>query len=71
MIDNFIQSNDSFFSNTGIFSRRVDKILKAQPISVVVKPLPDADKPKSFNGTVGEFRMTSTVDKRSINQNEK
>ena len=68
LLDEFF--NDSFFGNAGIFARRVDKILKSQPISVVVKPLPDADKPKSFNGAVGEFQMNSSVDKRSVNQNE-
>jgi len=62
--------NDSFFSNSGVFSRRADKVLSAQPMTIVVKPLPETDKPKNFNGTVGDFRMSSNVDKRAVNQNE-
>lgn len=62
--------NDSFFSNAGVFARRVDKILTAQPITIIVKPLPAEGKPKNFSGVVGDFRMSSEVDKLEIKQNE-
>lgn len=62
--------NDSFFSNSGVFARRVDKVLNAQPITIVVKPLPQEGKPRNFSGAVGDFRMVSDVDKRTVNQNE-
>ncbi len=62
--------NDSFFSGSGVFARRVDKLLTVPPIKITVKPIPEAGKPKSFNGAVGDFRIASSVDKRVINQNE-
>ena len=62
--------NDSFFSRTGVFARRVDKILSAPEIMIVVKPLPEQEKPRSFGGAVGEFRLSSSVDKQDIKQNE-
>ena len=62
--------NDSFFSGAGLFARRVAKILTTQPISVQVKALPEVGKPQSFKGAVGEFRMSTQVDKRVVEQNE-
>ena len=62
--------NDSFFSGSGLFTRRKVKYLTGAPIQVVVKPLPEADKPKSFKGAVGDFRMSTVLDKRVVNQNE-
>ncbi len=68
LLDEFF--SDSFFSGTGLFSRRADKVLIASPITVVVKPLPEVDKPSSFNGAVGEFRISSSVDQKEVGQNE-
>jgi hypothetical protein len=62
--------NDSFFTGSNLFTRRASKLLSAPPISITVKPLPDRGKPTSFNGAVGDFRMSTEVDKRVINQNE-
>ncbi len=67
-LDDFF--NDSFFSSSGIFARRVEKTLSVPPITIVVKPLPEEGKPKSFNGAVGEFRMSSSFDKKEVKQNE-
>jgi len=61
--------NDSFFSNSGVFSRRVDKILGTEPITVIVKPLPNRGKPEQFNGAVGQFRIASSLDRRVVDQN--
>jgi len=70
--NNFLDEffNDSFFNGSGMFARRVDKLLTVPPIKITVKPLPDAGKPKSFNGAVGDFRLSSSIDKHLINQNE-
>lgn len=62
--------NDSFFSGAGFLGRRVEKHLAPPPIRVEVRPLPEAGKPDSFKGAVGEFRMATNVDKRVVNQNE-
>ncbi|MBI4387583.1 MAG: protein BatD [Candidatus Omnitrophica bacterium] len=62
--------NDSFFNRTGVFARQVEKSLPAPPITVVVKPLPAQGKPKSFQGAVGEFRLSAVIDKQEVKQNE-
>lgn len=68
MFDDFF--NTSFFGGGSLFARRVEKQLAPPSIQITVKPLPDAGKPGSFNGAVGEFRMSTTVDKKVVNQNE-
>ncbi|OGW81284.1 MAG: hypothetical protein A3G33_06825 [Omnitrophica bacterium RIFCSPLOWO2_12_FULL_44_17] len=68
MFDEFF--NDSFFANGGFFARRVEKQLTAPPIQIMVKPLPEAGKPQSFKGAVGNFRMSTIVEKRVVKQNE-
>lgn len=68
MMDEFFR--DSFFGGTGIFGRRVEKLLTPPVMRIQVKPLPEDGKPESFKGAVGDFRMSTTVDKRIVNQNE-
>ena len=68
MLDEFF--NDSFFNSGGLFARRVEKHLAPPTIQIQVKPLPEAGKPISFKGAVGEFRMATSIDKRVVNQNE-
>jgi hypothetical protein len=43
--------------------------LKSRPIKVLVKPLP-ANAPSSFRGAVGNFRISSTLNKTETNVNE-
>ncbi|MDD5216813.1 MAG: BatD family protein [Candidatus Omnitrophica bacterium] len=62
--------NDSFFSGSGFFSRREDRLLKPPPIRIEVKPLPEEGKPADFQGAVGRFQMVATCDKQQIDQNE-
>ena len=62
--------NDSFFNGQGLFTRRIDKRFTPPPIQILVKPLPEAGKPPSFKGAVGDFRMSTTVDKRVVDQNQ-
>lgn len=62
--------NDSFFSGGSFFAQRQNRLLKPPPIRVSVRPLPEAGKPASFQGAVGNFRLSSTSDKVSVKQNE-
>jgi hypothetical protein len=62
--------NDNFFSGGSFFSRRENRLLKPPPIQITVLPFPEEGKPESFGGSVGNFRMTATVDKQSAKQNE-
>jgi len=61
--------DDSFFGGS-IFARRETKLLGAEPVKIVVRPLPEQDKPADFSGMVGQFQMSASIDKRSVKQNE-
>ncbi len=62
--------NDSFFSGSGFFSRRENRLLKPAPLKLTVIPFPEQGKPANFNGAVGNFRMTASLDRDSVKQNE-
>ncbi len=68
LFDDFF--NDSFFTGANFFAQRVERLLKPEPLSVTVRPFPETGKPASFKGVVGQFRLSSSVDKKEIKQNE-
>ena len=68
LMDEFF--NDSFFSGGGFFARRENRVLKPPAVELTVKPFPEQGKPASFQGSVGNFRLTATLDKQSVKQNE-
>ena len=61
---------DSFFAGSSFFARRAERLLKPDPLTIIVRPYPENGKPASFNGAVGEFRLEAAVDKREVKQNE-
>ncbi len=62
--------NDSFFSGGSFFARRENRLLKPPPISIQVNPLPTQGEPAGFNGAVGDFRLSASVDKQEVKQDE-
>jgi hypothetical protein len=44
--------------------------LKSKPVVIHVKPLPEAGKPAGFTGAVGNFSVTTTLDKTELKSNE-
>ena len=62
--------SDSFFTGGSFFARRQNRLLNPPPIQLVVKPLPEQGKPASFQGAVGSFRLSATIDKDKVKQNE-
>ncbi|ETZ21209.1 hypothetical protein N824_03555 [Pedobacter sp. V48] len=44
--------------------------IKSTPITINVKPLPEAGKPEGFNGAVGNFSIGANLDKSSVKANE-
>jgi len=62
--------NDSFFSGGNFFARRENRLLKPPPIALIVKDFPARNKPSSFEGAVGNFRLSAALDKRELRQNE-
>ncbi len=59
--------DDSFFANE---LQNVKKTLRSNPISVNVKPLPQANRPLDFPGAVGQFSMKAQVDRTQVNTND-
>jgi len=58
---------ESFFRDP--FGRQVNYVVKSDPIKIRVDPLPP-DPPSDFKGAVGQFAMSTTVDKKSTRTNE-
>jgi hypothetical protein len=40
--------------------------LASKPVTIIVKPLPTANKPASFNGAVGKFTMQATCKNKTV-----
>ncbi len=62
--------SDSFFTGGSFFARRQNRLLNPAPIQLTVKPLPEQGKPSSFQGAVGQFRVSGTIDRTQVKQNE-
>lgn len=56
--------DDTFFG----FSETVPKVLRTQPLTVRVQPLPSADKPSGFDNLVGYFDLTSELSSETVEQ---
>ncbi len=52
----------------GMESQKV--ILQSKPLTVLVKPLPDAGKPAGFKGAVGNFTIESRVEKNTFSTDD-
>lgn len=58
---------DSFFRDP--FGRAVNYVVKSDPIKIKVDPLPP-DAPPEFKGAVGQFAMSTSVEKKTTRTNE-
>jgi len=61
---------DSFFNDPFFGGRSIRKILSSNAIQITVLPLPEEGKPSQFSGLVGQYNITSTVDKHQTKTNE-
>lgn len=62
---------EDLFSNPFSFSfGGKKKVVQTNPLHITVIPLPEGNKPASFTGGVGNFNVTSKIDKHKTNQNE-
>ena len=59
--------NDNLFSG---FSNFKDRSVRSKNIKINVKELPTTNKPESFSGGVGSFRLNSTIDNDLVDVNE-
>jgi hypothetical protein len=60
---------DSFFDDP-FFGRSVRKLVNSNPVTINVLPLPADNKPSNYSGLVGNFNITSNVDKKRVKTNE-
>ncbi|HPE43869.1 MAG TPA: BatD family protein, partial [Bacteroidales bacterium] len=59
--------NDPFF-NRGVAN--VQKNLVSEPLSIEIKSLPSQGKPMNFSGAVGQFGISSGIDKTELKTND-
>lgn len=68
--NSFFSSNifgrQSPFPQSQFFSQVVSKMIPTDKVTLVVKALPEADKPAMFNGAVGDYRIESSIDKSEV-----
>lgn len=62
--DPFDMFGDSFFGRTEQLIR------KTQPLSLTIQPLPEENRPGSFNGDVGAFTMSVEAEPKEVLQDE-
>lgn len=66
-------SMDGFFDGFGVSPEAVvtqSVSLSNKPVTIHVKPLPEAGKPAGFNGAVGNFKITSALEKYNFGSDE-
>jgi hypothetical protein len=63
------QSNDMMAQFFGA-AKQVKYPVKSAPVVIHVRPLPEAGKPDSFTGAVGDFSMEALVDKTELKAND-
>jgi hypothetical protein len=61
---------DDFFDDPFFRGETVNYNAKSNTIKINVIPLPEKDKPESFNGAVGEFSISTSLDKTNTKTNE-
>lgn len=60
--------SDSFFRNFFSGGRQVK--LRSEPLTVNVKPIPQAGRPGDFSGTVGQWSMSAKLDRKEAKVGE-
>ena len=66
--DMFQEFSDASIPAEGIEDHKVT--LQSKPLSILVKPLPDAGKPASFKGAVGKFEISASMGKNNFSMDD-
>ncbi|RLD14486.1 hypothetical protein DRI50_05310 [candidate division KSB1 bacterium] len=66
------RSRDPFgsFFDDSFFGRTVRQTIASPIVEINVKPFPQENKPASFNGAVGQFKLNASIDKTDVNTDE-
>ncbi len=62
--------NDPFSVFNDFFGAGENKTVRSKPLKINIKPLPSENKPDDFTGTVGSYKISSTVDKLTVEVNQ-
>jgi hypothetical protein len=57
---------DDFFNRPEVSYEDVPYKIQSAPVKITVKPLPVDTRPPSYNGAVGHFNMSATIDKATL-----
>lgn len=69
-------NNNGFFNDPSLMPIPADAMvdekvtLQSKPLVINVKPLPEQGKPADFNGAVGDFKITTAVERDSISTDD-
>jgi len=74
--EEYLRNNNGFFNDPSLMpipqeamvSEKVT--LQSKPLVINVKPLPEQGKPAGFNGAVGDFKITTAVERDSISTDD-
>jgi len=64
------RSRDPFRMFDSFFDRGVTRTVRTRPLTLDVQPLPAEGKPSGYSGTVGDFAISSTADKTTVEVNQ-
>lgn len=65
-----VRSNNPFDDFFGGSYQNIPVEITTKPITIQVKPLPENNKPQNFYGAVGNFKLSSSIDKTEVKANE-
>ena len=65
-----VASNDPMDDLLGGNYKQIKHSAKSAPLTIDVKPLPEAGKPAGFTGAVGQFSVAAGIDRQELKTNE-
>lgn len=74
--EEYLRSNNGFFNDPSLMPVPADALvdekvtLQSKPLVISVKPLPEQGKPATFHGAVGDFKITTAVERDSISTDD-
>jgi len=61
---------DDVFGGSRLFGEVVPTVVASSPVEIEVLPLPEAGRPRGFDGLVGSFDVTARLDRSEVEVNE-
>ncbi len=68
--DQSSRRRDPFGSFGSLFGQGRDVTVRSKPVTIRARSLPTAKRPESFTGSIGQYQMRVTADKREVEVND-